>query len=49
LQQRASGHPQIAQRKQRHQLGRVFDQPFVAHIGETELNLELELELELPL
>jgi hypothetical protein len=39
-QQMSSGHPHIAQRKQRHQLRRVFFQPFVANLGETELTLD---------
>ena len=33
-------HPQIRQRKQRHQLGRVLGQPLVAHLGEAELALD---------
>lgn len=33
-------HPQIGQCKQRHQLRRVLGQPFVAHLGETELALD---------
>ena len=37
LHERASGHPQIAQRKQRHQLSRILGQPFVAYLGKTEL------------
>jgi hypothetical protein len=39
-QQMSSCHPHIAQRKQRHQLRRVFGQPFVANLGETELALD---------
>ena len=33
-------HPQIAQRKQRHQLRRVLGKAFVAHLGEAELALD---------
>jgi hypothetical protein len=36
----SSRHPHIAQRKQRHQLRRILDQPFVADLGETELALD---------
>jgi len=35
-----SGYPQIAQCKQRNPSRRVLDQPFVAHLGETELALD---------
>ena len=35
-----SRHPHITQRKQRHQLRRVFRQPFVANLDETELALD---------
>jgi len=35
-----SGHPQVAQGKQRDQLRRVLGQPFVAHLGKTELALD---------
>jgi len=35
-----SGHTQIAQGKQRDQLRRVLGQPFVAHLGKTELALD---------
>ena len=36
----SSGHPHIAQRKQRHQLRCILGQPFVANLGETELALD---------
>ena len=36
----SAGHPQIAQCKQCHQLRRVFRQPFVANLGESELTLD---------
>ena len=35
-----SGHPQIAQSKQRHQLRRVLGKPFVAHLGKAKLALD---------
>jgi hypothetical protein len=38
-QQMASRHPHLTQRKQRHQLRRVFGQPFAANLGKTELAL----------
>jgi GalNAc-alpha-(1->4)-GalNAc-alpha-(1->3)-diNAcBac-PP-undecaprenol alpha-1,4-N-acetyl-D-galactosaminyltransferase len=40
LQKPASGHPQITQRKQRHELLSVLGQAFVANLGETELTLD---------
>ena len=36
----SSRHPHITQREQRHQLRRVFCQPFVANLGEAELALD---------
>jgi len=35
-----SGHPQIAQRKQRYQLRRVLGQSLVANLGKSELTLD---------
>lgn len=40
LQQRASHHPQVGQRKQRHHVGRVLGQAFVPDLGEAELALD---------
>ena len=36
----STGHPQIAKRKQRDQLGRVFHQTAIANFRETELTLD---------
>ena len=36
----SSGHPHIAQRKQRYQLRRILCQPIVANLGEAELALD---------
>lgn len=36
----SSGHPHIAQRKQRYQLRRILCQPFVANLGEAKLTLD---------
>lgn len=35
-----SGHPRIAQGKQRNQLRRVLSEPFVAHLGKAKLALD---------
>jgi len=39
-QEMSSRHPHIAQRKQHHQLRRIFGQPFEADLGEAELALD---------
>ena len=40
VQKFVSGHPQIAQRKQRHQLRRVLGKSLVANLGKSELALD---------
>ena len=40
IQELFSYHPQVRERKQRHQIGRVLGQPSVLHLDVTELPLD---------